>query len=314
MKGGLTAMYFAALALKENNIPLMGDLILESVVGEERCEHILGTTATVKRGHRGDFAIVLEPTDCELHTKSPGAVAWELNVKGKTVHNAQANKIKYPQAFGIKTGSDIGVDAFKKALKILDALEDLETQWNFRWRDRVLGGGGYPGKDKSGVGLFCIVPAIIRSGDYIVAVPGHAQVQGCFSYAPWVPFSEAEAEVRDVIDSVVQRDDWLKANPPEFKIFYDWPGYITEPEHPACRALAGAYEEITQKPALFSGFSAVNDASFLYKQGIPAIAFGPGSIDQNAHGNNEYILVEQLILSIKILTNAIVRWCGRAQA
>lgn len=310
MKGGLTAMYFTALALQKNNVRLKGDLIIESVVGEELCEHHLGTTATVERGYQAPFAIVLEPTDCELNIKSPGAATWELNVLGKAVHNAQANKTKYPQPYGTAVGSEIGVDAFRKALKILDAFENLELQWNLRWRDRILGGGGYPAKDKNGVGLFCIVPAIINAGDYIIAIPGFANIKGGISYAPWIPFDEVEAEMRSVINAVVGCDDWLKENPPEFKFYYDWPGYITEPEHPGCQVLADAYQQTTGKSALFTSFSAVNDASFLYKKGIPAIAFGPGAISNNAHGCNEYIQIEQLILAIKVLVRTVVNWCG----
>lgn len=310
MKGGLTAMYFAARAIRENGVKLRGDVFLESVVGEELCEHFLGTTATIERGYTAPFAIVLEPTNCELQIKSPGAITWELNVKGRSVHNAQANKVKYPQPYGIAAAQERGVDAFKKALKILAAFENLEEQWNFRWRDRILGGGGYPGKDHNGVGIFTIVPAIIQAGDYIVAVPGFAKIQGGLSYAPWVPFEEIEQELRQVIDSVTRQDDWLKENPPEFKIFYDWPGYICEDNHPGCQCLAKAYRDITGFAPLFTGFPAVNDASFLAKKNIPAISFGPGAISNNAHGNNEYLQVDQLILSIKILSKMIMDWCG----
>ena len=62
MKGPVVAQAMAARALQNLGIKLQGDLILESVVGEEVMDHEAGASATVRRGYRADAAIVSEPS------------------------------------------------------------------------------------------------------------------------------------------------------------------------------------------------------------------------------------------------------------
>ena len=60
MKGPVVSQAMAALALQRLGIRLKGDLLLESVVGEEVMDHEAGVTATVRRGYRADAAVVSE--------------------------------------------------------------------------------------------------------------------------------------------------------------------------------------------------------------------------------------------------------------
>ncbi len=62
MKGPVVAQAMAARALQNLGIRLQGDLILESVVGEEVMDHEAGASATIRRGYKADAAIVSEPS------------------------------------------------------------------------------------------------------------------------------------------------------------------------------------------------------------------------------------------------------------
>ena len=287
MKGGLVAAYYAMKALKDCNIRLKGDVILESVVGEELCHHMLGTTAVTRHGYKAPLAIVLEASDNTIELMAPSAASFTMKVKGKAIHASRANLVRYPQMYNKPSGQHAGVDAFRKMNKILDALYDMEEQWNFRWSNQIL-------DESVGVGIFTFVPGIIRAGEYLVSVPGSAEVQGSYTYAPWLADGEAEQEIRDVIESVAMRDDWLRENPPEFNILYDWPGYMLDEDHPGCECMKKAIYDVTHKEAQIGAFSGADDATWLYKEGIPSFTFGPGSTNNNLHGNNEYISVEQL--------------------
>src|SRR5262249_28584391 len=55
-KGGVIAQAMAALALKRAGVRLDGDLILESVVGEEVMDHDVGVDAVTRAGFRADAA------------------------------------------------------------------------------------------------------------------------------------------------------------------------------------------------------------------------------------------------------------------
>lgn len=315
MKGGISATLFAVKAMIENNVDLKGDLILEVVVGEELGEHEIGTSGVTRRGYKAPFAIVAEPTNCEILTIYPGAITWQLFVKGKTVHNSQKNKITYPQRYGLDYGEKIGVDAFKKALKILNAWEFLEKEWNFRWKHSILGGGGVkydgtPKPDKEGVGIFGITPAIIESGDYIIAIPGFARIRGGLYHPHWVKGEEVIKEMREVIDAVSKYDDWLKKNPPELKVEYYWGPSMIDKDHSGVKTLANSFFEVTKENPIYSGGVGACDSTWLYEKGIPTVVFGPGSTSFHVHGPNEYLPIDQLVTATKVYARTILDWCN----
>lgn len=86
MKGGLAGALFAIQLLREAEIELPGDLIFQSVIGEEVGE--AGTLQCCKRGYKADFAVVVDTSD--LHIQGQGGVitGW-ITVKSKeTFHDA----------------------------------------------------------------------------------------------------------------------------------------------------------------------------------------------------------------------------------
>ena len=90
MKGGIVAQWVAAKALADCGIRLRGDLILESVVGEETMDHGAGTSAAIKRGYRADGAIVGEPTggagNLAVSPASPGLLFMKVTCDGVATH------------------------------------------------------------------------------------------------------------------------------------------------------------------------------------------------------------------------------------
>src|SRR6185503_15935061 len=61
MKGGLCCALAALRAIRAAGLTLDGAVAIQSVVGEE--DGGIGTLAALERGHTGDAAIVLEPTE-----------------------------------------------------------------------------------------------------------------------------------------------------------------------------------------------------------------------------------------------------------
>ncbi|MDQ7793260.1 MAG: M20/M25/M40 family metallo-hydrolase [bacterium] len=310
MKGPNTTALFAARALIETGTRLGGDLILEFVVGEERMEHELGTTATVRRGYRAPFAVVVEPTNCEIHPVTTGAFGWELAVAGKPTHTCLKNQVIFPQRYGLPVGESVGVDAFVKSLRILQGWEHLEREWNLRWRHPALGGGGFPRPDVQGVGCFSITATLVDAGDYIAAVPGRSNIQGNTYYPAWVSLAEVVADMQRVIDGVAACDDWLKKNPPGFRVMYHWPPSHVDLAHEGCQTLAESWRQATGEEPVFSGFKAVCDSTFLCEQGIPAVIFGPGDLSMGAHGPDEHVPIDQMVTACKTLAQLAINWCG----
>lgn len=318
MKGGITAMLWALNSILECDLELNGDIYIEIVVGEERMEHEIGTTGITKKllanYPQPDFCINPEPTNCEIHTSTTGAFFFELEIPGKEAHVCQRNLTIFPQRYGLRVGSEVGVDAIEKAIPFLEFAYRYEREINLKWRDRILGSGGFPiPVDNQGVGIFVMFPVEIRGGTYLGSLPGETKITFVVSYPPWKTMDQVMDEIKSKIQAIAYTDEWLKNNPPKVKypVFTKgWPPYTILPEHEGCKVLAKSYEEVTGKEPIFSGMKAVTDASFTGRLGIPSVIFGPGDLSMGVHGPDEFIPIEQLILCSKIYAIMIINWCG----
>ena len=314
-KGGNAAMFWAAKAIIDCGVPLKGDLFVESVVGEESQEgETIGAADTIKRGYTADFAIVSEPTNCELHVESPGILFFDLLIVGKSTHTGARNQVIFPQRYGLGTGSEIGVDAISKMKMFLDLFERLELQWNQRWRSQMLGGGGYPiPNDRQGVGLFTINPSFIEGGTYLGSVPGYCKMTGCVWYPSWVDEAEVIQELRERVQALAQTDDWLKEHPPQLEapVLQSWGPTRIPVDHDGVKTLAASFEEVTGRKAIHTGFRAVCDATFLNRNGVPAMTFGPGDLGAGVHGPNEYVPIDEVIACAKVYAITALNWCGQ---
>src|SRR5262249_6934436 len=113
-KSGVIAHAFAAIALRRAGIRLAGDLIMQSVVGEETGDHECGTTAVLRRGFRADAAVVCEPTSLgdgpAVVPVTPGMLWFSVTVAGRQAHAGLRGMTNQP-ALG---GMGLGVTALDK--------------------------------------------------------------------------------------------------------------------------------------------------------------------------------------------------------
>jgi acetylornithine deacetylase len=160
MKGGLTAQYWAAKAIVDSGLRLAGDLILESVLGEETMDHEIGTTNTVRRGHTANAAIVTEPTGppggLNVVPVTPGLLWMSLTCRGKASHASVRDELV--RAGG--RGAEIGVNAIEKGIQMVQALQRLEEHW-----------GQSKAHPLFRPGHFTIHPGVITGGPEGILVP-----------------------------------------------------------------------------------------------------------------------------------------------
>ena len=121
MKGGMAAMLIAIRAVKESGIKLGGEVLFESVAGEEAGE--AGTKTCIDRGYRGDFAVIAEPTNFQIQGQGGVITCW-LTVKSPaTFHDGTRRKM-------IHAGGGLnGANAIEKMAKLLITIQDLERYW-----------------------------------------------------------------------------------------------------------------------------------------------------------------------------------------
>ena len=308
MKGGLAAQFAAARALKDAGVGLRGDLILESVVGEETMDHEAGVTSTIKRGYRADGAVVSEPSagsvPLAVAPASPGLLFLKIHCRGVATHPGA--RYQFVRAGG--DGDRAGVNAVEKGVLILEALQDLERQWGFTKKHPV-----FP------PGYFTIHPGVIVGGPPGPLVPFIVSTFCRVEYIIWYPPREKVEDVKEEIVNYVLRasaqDTWLSRNPPRFEWMHHWPPFEIASDHPLTRAMVESHLDAAGGDPKFSqgrhvqGFQAVCDATYFNQNGIPSLVYGPGS-GLVAHRRDEFVPLDELFQAAKAYALLALNWCG----
>ena len=313
-KGGLTAIFWAAKALRESGITLSGDLYVQSVIGEESMEgRTIGAAATVARGYWAPFAVIAEPTGCEIQTQSFGVFVFELVIQGKPVHACARDYVLFPDRYRLRSSNGIGVDAILKGAQLVQVLRQLEDEWNASWKDETLGLGGFPlSKDEEKVRIFTMNPSFIEGGTYMGTVPGICRVTYVVSHPNAVPAKQVKKGIQRAIKQRIQDDEWLQRNPPRIIAHQsdEWRASRVSVNHPRVQTLARSFQQITGAAPIYSGFRGASDATFMSQKGIPSVLFGPGSHMMGIHGVDECVPIDQVITCAKVYAAMAINWCG----
>jgi acetylornithine deacetylase len=286
MKGPLLAGLFAIRAVVDAGVPLSGTVRLQSVVGEE--DGGLGTLASILRGHVGDAAIVMEPTELAVAPVQAGCVNFRVRVPGKAAHGAVREE---------------GVSAFEKLFDVYRAIQTLEARRN-------AGAGADPLFSRYRT-PFPISIGTMRGGDWASSVPDHATMEGRLGVRPDESLEDARAELERCVEQAAEADPFLHEHPP---VLSWWGGRFlparTELDDPLVRALSAAVEGHTGRPARYEAVPFGADAGLLqHVGGTPAVLFGAGDV-RLAHRPDESLEVEELVTMSRILAATIVRFCG----
>ncbi|CAM3551920.1 acetylornithine deacetylase [Brevibacillus invocatus] len=302
MKGGMAASLFAVKMLREHGVPLKGDLIFQSVIGEEAGE--AGTLSAIERGYTADYAVVVDTSN--LHMQGQGGVitGWITVESPVTLHDGM-------RARTIHAGGRVhGASAIEKMTKIIASLQDLERHWAVM--------KSYPGFP---AGSTTINPAVIEGGRHAAFIADRCALWITVHFYPNESYEEVVKEIEDHVNRAAAADLWLRENPPVFRwggrsmieergeIF---PSLELDVNHPALSVLKSAYEQQLQQTPVVDMSPSVTDAGWFAHAGIPAVLFGPGEL-AHAHAVDESIDPEQLVQFAQILATFIATWCNQAK-
>ncbi len=288
MKGGVAAMVLAAEALAELEVPLSGDLLVNTVTDEESTG--AGTLACIARGLRADGCLVPEPTSGQVWLGARGALLAEVEVHGRAGHT------------GLARGDELdgpGVGAIEAMGPVLAAVRQLREEW---WRSSALGES--PG---------WIVPTHIVGGEWIVTHPESCRVQlhvtfsaeqadaGCWG-------GPVRSEIEERIRVAAQADPWLASHPPIVRWSAEVPAATVDAGDPiVSTALASA--AALGHDAGIAARTTWLDAASLTRAGTPAIGFGPGDVEA-AHSVDESVDIDELVTAAQLLAVTAMRFCG----
>lgn len=285
MKGGMAAQLVAVEALQQAGVRLRRPLALHSVVGEE--DGGLGTFATLARGHRGQAAVVCEPTDGAVIPACAGALTFRLTVPGRSAHGS----VRYE-----------GVDAVEKYVLVHLALRRLESRRNTEPHPLMR---HYPLPYPLSVGT-------VHAGDWASTVPDLLIAEGRLGVALGEDPAHARQELEQAVSTVCAGDPWLAEHP----IVVSWYGGqfasgVLPEGSPLLAELIGAVTDAHGTAPQVHGAPYGSDLRLLTAAGIPTVHYGPGSLAQ-AHAPDEWVAVDDLVRVAQTLVLLAGRRCGVA--
>ncbi|QDU78518.1 Acetylornithine deacetylase [Polystyrenella longa] len=272
VKGGMAAMLSAFLRLTESEATLPNHVLLSCSCDEEATlggiQRLADEWSNANDSqsepesllHRSpDLAIIAEPTELDVINAHKGVVRWKINVAGRACHSSAPRE---------------GESAIYRMGHILRLLEEYAEQLE---SER---------KAHPRLGSATISVGIIKGGSSVNIVPEHCEIEIDRRLIPGEEGLAAQAELHQFLSSHV-----------DFEIIFSEPWVNVPPLSDTENGLLSKVLLQTIEPVAGERTSIAvpfgTHASPVAAAGVPAVVFGPGSIDQ-AHTKDEWIEVKQL--------------------
>jgi acetylornithine deacetylase len=284
MKAGAAANLGVRQAIRSAGVGLDSPLALHFVVGEE--DGGLGAFATLRRGHRGEAAVIPEPTGGRLVIANAGALTFRIEISGRSAHGSLRKS---------------GVSAFEAFLPVHDALMQLEADRNAKV-DPIFGSRTHP---------YALSLGVVSAGDWSSSVPDKLVAEGRYGVVLDEDPRMARTAFEDAVTEACVKHPWLRENRP----VVTWPGGQfasgrLDPGHPLVTDVQAAVRDLGRDPGepcadvygsdlrLYSGIG-----------GIPTLHYGPGD-PLLAHAPLEHVEIDDLVEVTRALTLLALRRCG----
>jgi acetylornithine deacetylase len=283
MKAGVAANLAVMRTLRAAGVQLERPLAVHCVVGEE--DGGLGAFATLRRGHRGEAAVITEPTSGRIVTATAGALTFRIEVGGRSAHGSMRRE---------------GVSAFEAFLPIYEAMSSLEQERN---RDPdPLFGSDLP---------YALSVGVVSAGEWASNVPDKLTAEGRLGVQLDEDPRQARLALEDAVAEAAAKDAWLRENRP----VVTWPGGQfasgrTDSDHPLVEEVITSVRD-TGGPTPGLGAEVYGSDLRLYAGigGIPTLHYGPGDI-RVAHGPQEHVQLDELTQVARALVVLTLRRCG----
>jgi acetylornithine deacetylase len=275
MKGGLVSGITAVAALQRADLRPAGDVLVQSVIGEETGG--AGTLATLVRGHAADAAVVLEPTRLAICPVGSGAASFRLHVSGVAAHGA------------MRLSGASAIDAY---VIVHEAMARLETERHAGFR--------HPAFDVDSL-VAPISVGRLSAGDWPSTVPERLVAEGRYGVFPGESLEEARAAFEAAI--VATAGD---AGPVVEWFEGQFAPAATPVDHPFVERLAATHHAVLGARPSIHGVPYGSDLRFFTNDlGIPAVLYGPGDVAL-AHTVQERIELDEIFCAALVLATLLL--------
>jgi len=269
MKGGIVAMLYAMLAIRECGVELNGRIGLTLVPDEETGGH-RGSKRLAREGLLGQSGVgmlLAEPTSGVVWNANRGAITLRVRVLGKSAHVGLQHQ---------------GANAFERMHRVVERLQELKReveQRNTRCavgaeqrRNSILMLGGQSG-----------------GGTNFNVVPEECWFTVDRRINPEESLAEEKAKLLGALEECKEM-----GIPIEWEVLQEGGSAASGEGEALGEALSRSVQAVTGEAACFEMCPGLLETRFYAAAGIPAYAYGPGLLSV-AHGPNEYVDLRKVI-------------------
>jgi len=269
MKGGIVAMLYAMLAIRECGEELKGRiglmLVPDEETGGQRGSGRLAREGLVGQGGVG--MLLAEPTSGVVWNANRGAISLRVRVLGKSAHVGLQHQ---------------GANAFERMHRVVERLQELKREVEQRstrfavgaeqQRNSILMLGGQSG-----------------GGTNFNVVPEECWFTVDRRINPEENLAEEKARLLGALEECKQM-----GIPLEWEIFQEAGSAASSEGEELGKALSRSVQTVTGEAASFELCPGLLETRFYAAAGMPAYAYGPGLLSV-AHGPNEYVDLRRMI-------------------
>jgi len=269
MKGGIVAMLYAILALKECGAELDGRIALTLVPNEETGGEggSAWLAAQGQLGRGGIGMLLAEPTSGVVWNANRGAISLRVRVLGKSAHAGLQHQ---------------GENAFVRMVQVVERLQELKREVEQRTTKFKIGA------DQARQSILMLGGQSGGGANFNV-VPEECWFTIDRRINPEENLAEEKSRLIATLESCKR-----KGVPLEWEILQEGRSSVSREKEPLGEALARSVRAVTGKGARFEMCPGLLEIRFYAAQGVPAYAYGPGMLSV-AHGPNEYVDVRKMV-------------------
>jgi succinyl-diaminopimelate desuccinylase len=269
MKGGIVAILYAILALKECGSKLGGRITLTLVPNEETGgEGGSAWLAAQGRLGRGGIGMLLaEPTSGVVWNANRGAISLRVRVRGKSAHVGLQHQ---------------GENAFERMVQVVKRLQELKREVEQRTTNFNIG------EDQARQSILMLGGQSGGGANFNV-VPEECWFTIDRRINPEENLDEEKARLIAVLESCSR-----EGIPLEWEVLQEGQSSACREGEPLGEALARSIRAVMGEGPRFEMCPGLLEIRFYAAQGVPAYAYGPGLLSV-AHGPNEYVDLRKMI-------------------
>jgi len=280
--GGMASTLTAIKAILDAGVKLKGDILVVGTVDEEVGGKWGMGYLYKNKLVNPDICIYCVHSDMEIKAFFKGTLWTKWTVKGQTAHGSMPHK---------------GVNAIVRACRLIDELER---------------NGGVSYEPHPVLGIHTVNFGWINAGPerkYNI-VADECQFGVDMRLVLGQTTEKAIEELNDLIARHKEKDPDLQAS---FEVLQpNEPAFVTEDE-PVFQILINAAQEVMGEKPVIGGTIAAGDLAPIFAAGKVGVGYGPGDLERgNAHKENEFLEVDQLVDATKVYALTMLDTCGVA--